>query len=52
MDFAEYLRKPDVSEKVYYSRYLQNGLYKSIVILVTVDEMNKKSASFCLLVER
>ena len=30
MDFAEYLRKPDVSEKskVYYGRFLRNGLYE------------------------
>ena len=30
MDFAEYLRKPDVSEnsKVYYDRFLRNGLHE------------------------
>ena len=55
MDFAEYLRKPDVSEKVYYGQFLRNRL----VILVKVDEMYKdemynilKSASHCSLVGR
>ena len=30
MDFAEYLRKPDVSEnsKVYYDRFLRNGIHE------------------------
>ena len=30
MDFAEYLRKSDVSEngKVYYGRFLRNGLHE------------------------
>ena len=28
MDFAEYLRKPDVSENDYYGRYLPNGLHR------------------------
>ena len=56
MDFAEYLRKSDVSEnsKVYYGRFLRNGLHVAIVILVKVDEMYNilKSASHCLLVKR
>ena len=55
MDFAEYLRKSDVSDnsKVYYDRFLPNGLHESIVI-VKADEMYNiwKSASHCLLVER
>ena len=43
IDFAEHLRKSDVSEnsKIYYGRFLQNGLMKGIVILVKVDEMYK-----------
>ena len=47
MDFAEYLRKSDVSEK---SKVYMTG----IVILVKVDEMYNilKSASHCLLVKR
>ena len=59
MNFAEHLRKSDVSEnsKVYYGRFLWNGLYEGITILVyllKVDEMYNilKSASHCLLVER
>ena len=30
MDFAEYLRKSDVSEnsKIYYGRFLRNGLHE------------------------
>ena len=55
MDFVEYLRKSDVSDnsKVYYDRFLPNGLHESIVI-VKADEMYNiwKSASHCLLVER
>ena len=54
MDFAEHLRKSDVSEsnKVYYGKFLRYGLMKGIIILVKVDEMNNvlKSASHCLLV--
>ena len=59
MNFAEHLRKSDVSEnrKVYYGRFLRNGLYEGITILVyllKVDEMYNilKSAGHCLLVER
>ena len=59
MDFAEHLRKSDVSEnsKVYYGRFLRNGLHEGITILVQllkVTEMYNilKSASHCLLVER
>ena len=59
MDFAEHLRKSDVSEnsKVYYGRFLRNGLHEGITILVQllkVDEMYNilKSASHSLLVER
>ena len=41
MDFAEHLRKSDVTEnsKVYYGRFLRNVFMKGIVILVKVDEM-------------
>ena len=28
IDFTEYFRKPDVSGKVYYGRFLQNGLHE------------------------
>ena len=44
MDFAEYLRKSEVSEnsKVYYCQFLRNGFH----------ERHLKSASHCLLVER
>ena len=56
MDFAEHLRKSDVSEntKVYYGRFLQTGLHGRYVILVKVDEMYNilKSTSHCLLIER
>ena len=59
MDFAEHLRKSDVSEnsKVYYGRFIRNGLHESIAILVQllrVDEMYNilTSASQLLLVER
>ena len=45
MDFAEYFRKPDVSEnsKVYYGQFLRNGFHerKGIVILVKIAEMYK-----------
>ena len=58
MDFAEHLRKSDVSEnsKVYYGRFLRNGLHEGIAILVQllkVDEMYNilKSASLCLSVK-
>ena len=36
MNFAEDLRKSDVSEnnKVYYGRFLQNGLHEGIAIIV------------------
>ena len=54
-----YLRKSDVSEnsKVYYGRFIRNGLHESIAILVQllrVDEMYNilTSASQLLLVER
>ena len=57
MDFAEHLKKSDDSEnsKIYYSRFLQNGLHqKDIIYLVKADEMHNilKSAGHCLLVER
>ena len=55
----EFCRTSDVSEnsKVYYGRFLRNGLYEGIAILVQllkVDEMYNilKSASHCLLVKR
>ena len=58
MNFAEHLRKSDVSEnsKVYYGRFVQNGLHEGIAILVQllkVDEMCNilKSVSHCLLTE-
>ena len=46
MDFAEHLRKSDVSEnsKVYYGRFLRNGFHQMYHIL--------KSASHSLFVER
>ena len=59
MNFAEHLRKSDVSEdsKVYYGRFIRNGLHESIAILVQLlraDEMYNilTSASQLLLVER
>ena len=59
MNFAEHLRKSDVSEnsKVYYVQFLQNGIHEGIDILVQllrVDEMYNilKSAGHRLLVER
>ena len=58
MNFAEHLRKSDVSEnsKVYYGRFVRNGLHEGIAILVQllkVDEMCNilKSVSHCLLTE-
>ena len=41
MDFAEYYRKSDVSQKskAYYRRFLQNGLNERCCLLVQVDEM-------------
>ena len=58
MNFAEHLRKSDVSEnsKVYYGRFLRRGRHEGIAILVhllKVDEIYNilKSASRCLLVE-
>ena len=49
IDFAEYLRKSDISErsKVYYGRFLQNGLHG-------LDEMYSilKSANHCLFVKK
>ena len=40
MNFAEYLRKSKFSEKgkVYYGRFLQNGLQERFVTLVKVNE--------------
>ena len=40
-NFAEYLRKSDVSENsnFYYGRFLRNGLHESFAIFVKVDEM-------------
>ena len=52
MNFAKQLRKSEVSDnsKVYYGRFLRNGLHEGIAILVLllkVDEINNilKSAS-------
>ena len=38
MNFAEHLRKSDVSEngKVYYGRFLQNGLHERIQVIFYV----------------
>ena len=59
MNFAEHLRKSDVSEnsQVYYGRFVRIGLHEGIAILVQlrkVDEMCNilKSVSHCLLAER
>ena len=56
MKFAEYLRKPEVSEKskVYYGLFLRNRLHEKFVILVKVNEMYNilRSASQFLLVEK
>ena len=59
MNFAEDFKKSDASEnsKVYYGRFLRNGLYEGIAILVQllkVDEMHNIliSASHCLLLEK
>ena len=43
MDFANYLRKSDVSQnrKVYYCHFYEMDFMKGIVILVKVDEMYK-----------
>ena len=55
MDFAEHLRKSDVSEnsKVYMVHFYEIEFMKYIVILVKPDEMYSilKFASHCLLVE-
>ena len=57
MDFAEYLRKSDVSEnsKVYYSRFLGNELHERYCYISKRGsdvQCLKKSASQSLLVER
>ena len=41
MDFAEYLRKSNVSDnsKVYYGRFYEMDFIKGTVIFVKVDEM-------------
>ena len=56
MNFAEYLRKSDVSEnsKVYFGRFYEMDFMKDVVIIANVDEMYNilKSASHCFLVER
>ena len=56
MDFAEYLRKSDVSEieKFIVADFYQIRFMKGIAILVKVDEMYNilMSTSHCLLVER
>ena len=53
MDFAEYLRKSNVSEFIMTDIYEKDSM-KGIVILVKVDETYNilKSAGHCLLVER
>ena len=57
MNFAEYIKEPDVSEntKVYYGRFLRNGLHKRNCYINKcrwdVQDLGK-SASQSLLVER
>ena len=56
MDFTEYVRKSDVSEKIakfILVHFYEMDFMKDIVILVKVDEMYNilKSASHCLSVE-
>ena len=43
MNFAEHLRKPNVSEnsKVYYGRFLRNELHESIAILVQLLKLDE-----------
>ena len=57
MSFAEHLRKSDVSKygKVYYGRFLRNGLHEDIVILVQllkVDEIYNTLKSASLFISR
>ena len=57
MSFAEHLRESDVSEygKVYYGRFLRNGLHEDIVILVQllkVDEIYNTLKSASLFISR
>ena len=42
MDFAEYLRKSDVSEngKVYYGRFLRNGLHERHFFFYNIIDYN------------
>ena len=51
MNFAEHLRKSDVSEnsKVYYGRFLQNGLDEGIAILVQLLGVDRYTISWSLL---
>ena len=58
MNFVEHLRKSDVSEnsKVYYGRFVRNGLHKGKAILVQLLKVYEmcnilKSVSHCLLAE-
>ena len=47
MNFAEHLRKSDVSEnsKVYHGRFLQNGLDEGIAILVQLLGVDRYTIS-------
>ena len=52
MNFAEYLRKSKFSEKgkVYYGRFLQNGLQERFVTLVKVNEEGCVCVCVCVCV--